>query len=62
MVEESGSESRGNSGLEEELAEASARLIELEKVAAGKEAEIDGLKQTGQEMEKRLKASNDSLT
>ena len=76
MVEESGSESSGKSGLEEELAKASARLIELEKVVAGKEAEIDGLKrevagreteingrkQTGQEMEKRLKASNDSLT
>mgnify|MGYP001563382388 CR=1 FL=1 len=64
MVEESGSESPsgGDNLPEEELAKLNARLIELEQAVAGKEAEITSLKQTGQEMETRLTAINDSLS
>ena len=63
MVEESGQESpSGGEKPEEELAKLNARVIELEQVLVGKESEIASLKQTGQEMETRLTALNDSLS
>ena len=59
MVEESG---QAENLPEEEMAKLNARLIELEQAVAGKEVEIVSLKQTGQEMEKRLTTLNDSLS
>ena len=64
MVEESGSESPsgGESPTEGELENAKSRITELEQMVAGKEAEITRLKQTGQEMEKRLATLGNSLS
>jgi chromosome segregation ATPase len=64
MVEESGAESPsgGDNGPEEDLAKLNARVTELEQVVAGKDDEIAGLRQTGQELEKRLTTLNDSLS
>ena len=61
MVEASGSESTpGNEKLpEEELSALKTRVSELEQAVAGKENEIAGLKQAGQESEKKL---NESLS
>ena len=64
MVEESGAESPagGEKMSDEELVTLKARVTELEQAVAGKEAEIVSLRQTGQEMENKLTALNDSLS
>ena len=46
---------------DEELIKTNARLVELEQVVAGKDSEIANLKQTGDALEERLTALNNSL-
>ncbi len=64
MVEEPGTESPagGEKMPEVELLALKARVVELEQSVAGKEDEITGLKQTGQEMRNSLTAVNDLLS
>ncbi|GAI65822.1 unnamed protein product, partial [marine sediment metagenome] len=59
-VEELGQSTVSETGVDEELAKANARLIELEQAVAGKDGEIATLKQAKDELEERLQTLNNS--